>query len=69
MFIFTTYRYINGARFSGKRISAISWEDAAFKARSLGLELVGRLILEVPCNDDYIVDWEKAVDYDCIGNN
>lgn len=69
MSIFTTYIYINGLKFSGKRIYAISWEEADFRAKSEGLELVGRLVLEVPCNEDYLPDWEKAIDYELLKIN
>ena len=69
MSIFTTYTYINGIRFSGQRISAISWDEADLRAKSQGLELVGKLVLEVPCSKDCVPDWEKVIDYEILKNN
>lgn len=65
MKIFTTY-YLDehGAKWGGERITAISHEDAEEQAKALGLTVEGQLRGEVPCDDNYKVDWSKHIDYD-----
>lgn len=70
MAIYTTHYYLNGLKWSGIRINAISWDDAEYQASIKGLEVTGKLIMEIPCDDaGNNIQWSKAIDYDKINNN
>lgn len=69
MAIYTTYKLVKGIRFSGERISAVSWTDAALQAESKGLELAGKLVMEISCDEHFNPDWDNAIDYDNISAN
>ncbi len=70
MNIYTTHYFLNGLRWSGDRINAISWQDAEYQASIKGLEVTGKLIMEIPCDDNgNNIQWENVIDYDTIQNN
>jgi len=69
MAIYTTYKLVKGIRFGGERISAVSWTDALHQAESKGLELAGKLVMEISCDEDFNPDWDNAIDYDNISAN
>lgn len=70
MAIYTTHYYLNGLKWSGDRINAISWGDAEYQASIKGLEVSGKLIMEIPCSDSGDnIQWDKAIDYEIIENN
>ncbi|SDJ95299.1 hypothetical protein SAMN04487898_105138 [Pedobacter sp. ok626] len=68
--IYTTHYYVNGFRWSGDRISAINWTDAEYQASIKGLHVTGKLIQEIPCDDNGDnIQWDNAIDYNEIENN
>jgi|GEM_PF-4876816 hypothetical protein len=70
MAIYTTHYYVNGIRWSGDRINAISWEDAEYQASIKGLEVTGKLVMEIPCSESRDnIQWSEAIDYEIIENN
>ncbi len=64
----TQYRTEDGI-FSGERLECISWSDAEYQASLKGLEIVGELIAEIPCDENFVADWSRRIDYDVIANN
>lgn len=70
MKIFTTY-YLDehGVKWSGERITAITYEDAEEQAKALGLTVTGQLRSEVACDENYKVDWNNEKNYDHIQLN
>jgi hypothetical protein len=69
MAIYTTYKRIKGVRFEGERIWAVCWDDAQRKAESRGLELAGKLMTEIPCDELFNPDWDNAIHYDKVSEN
>lgn len=64
----TQYKTLEGT-FMGETLDCISWSDAYTQASFKGLEIVGELISEIPCDENYKADWSKRIDYDIISKN
>ena len=69
MAIFTTYIIKNGMKFNAKRIKAVCWSEAEYKARMSGLCIEGKLVMEIPCDENFTPKWEQAITYTVTEEN
>ena len=51
-------------KFAGPRITAISYGEAEYFCKKMGIKLIGKLCSEINCNENLEPDFNNIIDYE-----